>query len=230
VAAYIRGAGGMTAMNNEAYNGTSGNNTAFGDGPQYTFAGELGFAFLLSDTTAVRIGLEGVESKPISTTGTAYSNGATLMDVSSLVTVFNPNLTFEFAFENTGVSKLYMFLGGGYAIAKVNNSYSNVNTGAYGSAASYSETWQGNAISGTAGVGFEYHTFDNVTFALEGGYRYMKFATLTQDGSDTVIRGTTTTTVSSGQTVVDGYGNDVHIDMSGLFVGVMVRFFIPPLN
>jgi hypothetical protein len=228
VAAHIRGTGQLTQQNNEAYNGTSGNDTHFGDGAKYNFSGEVGFSFLTSETTTWRVGLEGLESKPVSTTGTSYTTGNPIMNVSSLVTVFNPNFAFEYAFSVTPVSRTYGFLGAGYALAKVNNSYSNVT--AYSAASSFSETWGASAVSGIAGAGFEYYAFDNVTFSFEGGYRYMKFGSLTQSGSDTVIRGSSTQSVSSGATVVDGYGNNVHIDMSGPFVGFMIRFFIPPLN
>ncbi len=227
------GTGGTTTQSGEAYNGTSGSDTGFVDKVKYDFSGEFGFTFLLGEKVAMRIGVEGVQSKSITALGNSYGSGTNYLSVVSGSTVFNPNLTFESAFANSGTSRYFGFIGGGYASAKVNNSYTMTAAGQtqYASTpATFGDEWQGTAISADAGLGAEYFIFDNVTISLVGGYRYMNFSTLTYVKAGSAFHNGTYQTVTAGENVTDTFGKAVHVDMSGYFGGMMLRFFIPPLN
>lgn len=233
VAAHLIGTGGTTQQSGEAYEGNSGADTKFTDTVKYDFSGEFGFTFLFNERVAMRIGAEGVQSKAITAQGNSYATSTNYMSVASQATVFNPNLTFELALVNSATSRIFGFFGAGYATAKVNNTYNLTTAGttAYsGSIASFGDSWTGTAISGTAGLGTEFFVFDNVTFSVIAGYRYMQFKTLTYATAGSVFYNGSYQAVTVGETVNDSLSRPVHLDMSGYFAGLILRFYIPPLN
>lgn len=227
VSAYVRGTGGLSNVGNDLFADTSGSSTRFKDEVDYNFSGELGFAFQLGDRLVFRAGVEGLQTKLVDAIGRNTSQ-VKIMDVESKATTFNPNGTIEIGFRNTGTSRFFAFAGAGYSTVKVTNDYSNVS--AYGSAATFKETWAANVISYQGGVGWEAFIFDNVTFSVDAGWRQLDVTSLNYDSSATVIRGGATTSVTKGSKVTNNSGNVVNFDFGGYFVGVMFKFYIPPLK
>ncbi len=232
VAAHLAGSGGTTSQGSGTFSNTSGSGTQFTDTVKYDFSGEFGFSFLMSENFTMRLGFEGVQSKSIDAKG-GSSAGTNWMTVTSQSTVFNPNLTFEDIFFNNGSTRMFAFFGAGYAMAKVNNTY-NVNAAGQtqyaGAPATFGDTWAATNVSAQVGGGLEFFLVDNVTLSFQAGYRYMNFPKLTYASAGSGFSNGTYQTVASGATVNDSFGHPVHLDMSGPFVGIMIRFFIPPLN
>jgi hypothetical protein len=233
VAAYFRGTAGMSQVADDAYADTSGTDTLYTDEVEYNFGGELGFSFLLGDRIVLRAGIEGLQTKDMATEG-KKSTGAKYFDVESRATVFNPNLTVEYSFNNQGTSRFYSFAGVGTSTVKVSNNYSPTtlaNTDyVLGGATPYKETWEASAQSYHFGFGWEASMFDNVTFNFEAGWRMLDINKFKYAAAGDVVRDAGEITVAEGDVVLDNNGKKVDLDMGGAFVGVMFRFYIPPLN
>jgi hypothetical protein len=235
VSAYLRGTGGPSQVGDSAYADTSGDLTSFdGSEPDFNFSGELGFAFMLGDKFALRIGIEGLRSKGVEATGNSVLLSSKHMDVESVVSSFNTLLTAEYEFAERDGLRYFWFGGGGYGKAKVTNDYTTTGVAIAeyggGTPTSYKEAWYQNVMTYHFGVGMETYMLDNVTFNLEAGYRYMPINKFYSEDSQTVLRGGAPSSVSKGATVMDNNGSQVELDMSGFFVGVAFRFYIPPLD
>lgn len=232
VSAYFRGTGGVSKVGDNAYEHTSGSLTAFEDEVDYNFSGEIGFAFQMSEFMAFRIGAEGLQTKGITVTGTNAAGTTDYMDIESKSVVFNPNATLEYSFLNTGTSRLFLFAGAGYSDVKVTNDYALTAAGQalYGAPASYKETWSSMVLNYNVGVGYEVFALDNVTFSIDTGWRFFKVSDFEYDSATTVVRGGASQSVAAGASVTDNLGNDIELDLGGVFVGVAFKFYIPPLN
>ena len=116
-------------------------------------------------------------------------------------------------------------------MATVSNGDNFTSTGLtqYGASGNFTEKWSGDTISYVAGLGAEYHAFNNTTFAIEAGYRYMQFDEFKYASAGSAVRGSSVTTVNSGDIVTDNGGGRVSINMSGLFAGVVFRFYVPSM-
>ncbi len=231
MAAYIRGTGAYTLQNSQAYSRTSGSQTNFADGVQYGFSGEVGAQFNLSNQIGVRLGFEGYQGKSIDANGARASDGVQLMTVNSLAMVLNPNLGLQYYLVSGSNARIYLLLDGGYAMATVSNGDNFTSTGLtqYGASGNFTEKWSGNTVSYVAGLGAEYHAFNNATLAIEAGYRYMQFDEFKYASSGSAVRGSSVTTVNSGSIVTDNGGGRVSLNMSGLFAGVVLRFYMPAM-
>lgn len=233
VSAYVRGTGGMSQVEDDLYAKTSGTDTRFNRDVDYNFSGEIGFAFQLGHQAVFRLGVEGLQTKNIEVTGRRSSDSEKYMTVETTAAALSPNAVVEVGVYNTGTSRAFVFGGAGYSMVKVGHDYTleaAATTDYAGSITPYKETWVGNAISYQVGAGWESFIFDNVTFSVEAGWRQLKVKDLTYDSNTTVIRGGSGSAVTSGSDVRDNNGNLVTLDLGGYFVGVMFKFYIPPLN
>ncbi len=233
IAPFIRGTAADTLQSSQAYSRTSGSQTNFLDGVNFGFSGEFGMQFNLSDQFSVRLGLEGYEGKSIDANGTRASDGAQLMTVNSLATVWNPNLGIQYNLvRDRPNGRVYLLLDGGYAMATVANTDNFTSTGLtqYGASSNINEKWSGTTTSYVAGLGAEYRAFQNTSIALEAGYRGMQFNQFTYAAAGSAVRGSGVVAVSKGATVTDNGGGRVSLDMSGVFVGVVFRFYLPPMG
>ncbi len=231
VAPFFGATAADTLQSSQAFSRTSGSVTDFSSGVQFGFSGQLGIQFNINRDFSFRIGAEAYQGKSINAVGTRASDGANLMTVSSLATVLNPNAGIQYNMLSSRSGRIYLLLDGGYAMATVANNDSLTSTGVtqYStSSSSIDEKWSGDTTSYVAGVGAEYHAFSNTTIALEVGYRQMQFDKFTYANSGYAIRGSSETSVSSGQIVTDNGGAPVSLNMSGVFAGVVFRFYIPP--
>jgi hypothetical protein len=229
IAAYFRGSGGLSMMGGEAYSTSSGASTYFDDKdkPLYNYSGEIGLLYQASDRVVVRLGVEGVQTREVTAPGKS-STSLGLMTVDSKALAFVPNLTLEIKLTSSPTGKSYIFLGGGYAMLKASNSYTMLagGTSTYPGVSDYKDAVSGKGIMAQGGCGFEFLMLDNVTLATELGWRYLPIPTVTHDSAVTTVQGA----VTADSTAKDGAGNDRAYDMGGPFVGISLRFYIPPLN
>jgi hypothetical protein len=67
---------------------------------------------------------------------------------------------------------------------------------------------------------------DNVAVILEGGWRQLSTEKLKHEASVTSVNGA----VTDGDDATKNDGGKRAFDMGGPFVGVALRFYVPPLN
>lgn len=229
VAAFFRGTGGMHMMGQDAFSQSSGSSTYFEskDSPSFNYSGEIGLLFQMGDNFAARIGIEGLQTRQIEAPG-YNGTGTHLMTVDSKIVAFVPNLTFDFNLSKTPTTKSFFFIGGGYVQVKGTNEYDLTTDGSteYGGAADYKEVVSGTAFMGQAGLGFEFLFVDNATLTTEVGWRYLPISDLEYTQDVTTVTGAK----SKGAKAVNNNGRARTYDMGGPFVGIALRFYIPPLN
>ncbi|MEQ1664128.1 MAG: hypothetical protein ABL927_01980 [Bdellovibrionales bacterium] len=230
--AYLKGTGAYSAIGDKAFADSSGSDTIFKDRVAYNFSGELGFSFLLKQGVNVRFGFEGLQTKSVDTTGKYRVNNTKYMDLNSKITVFNPNMALEADLKNFGTYRYFIFGGAGYANVKVINDYTVTAAGVthYGSAAAYKETWAADVLSYQAGMGWEGFVFDNVTFGLDAGWRFLDISQFKYNADATIIRSLGSQAVAKGDVVVDDSAKNISLDMGGPFVGVTFKFYLPSFN
>jgi hypothetical protein len=230
--AYLKGTGAYSSIGDKAFADSSGTDTIFSDRVAYNFSGELGFSFLLKQGLNIRFGFEGLQTKSVDTIGKYRTNKAKYMDLNSKITVFNPNMALEVDIKNLGTYRYFIFGGAGYANVKVINDYTVTAAGVthYGSAAAYKETWAADVLSYQAGMGWEGFVFDNVTFGLDAGWRFLDISQFKYNADATVIRGLGSMAAAKGDVVVDDTGKKMVLDMGGPFVGITFKFYLPSFN
>lgn len=232
---YLRGSAGLSHLGDNAYDDTTGNNTKFDEEVTYNFSGELGLALQFSEEMVLRFGVEGLQAKNRDAKGVVASNPSNYIEVESSVLSFSPIVTAEYNYITLVNTRFYVLAGAGYSTIKV----SNENTLSSGAATAYSyvdanpykEAWVGKpTFSYHGGLGMEYFVFDNVTMSLDLGWRILHVEEFEYQDTITVIRGSSSTSVTKGATVRDNRGQTVDLDMGGLFVGLMFKFYIPQLR
>lgn len=228
IAAYFRATGGLHMMGQEGFSLSSGDQTFFEnkDKPAYNYTGEIGLLFNFGDHLSVRLGVEGLQSREIEAPGKDGA-GVPLLDVTSRILAFAPNLTFEVALAKTPESKFFLFAGMGYVTLKATNEYSMTAAGTtlYGNG-NYKETVSGISLMGHGGFGYEFLFVDNCTLAIETGWRYLLANKLKYTDAITTVDGAK----EKGERARNSDGSARSIDMGGPFIGVAFRFYIPPLK
>lgn len=221
-------------MGADPYSKTSGSSTQFDDSISYAFSGEFGFALLFSPKVQMRLGFEGFTLKNAEVTGNDETSGTALMDITSKTSSFMPTLSIEYAFLANDKFRAYVLGGLSYAKVTVSNDYTLTSTGTStysGALDQYKETWESEVLFPYhAMVGIEYYAFDNVTLSLEGGWRQFVADKFSYKESLTVIRGGSSLDVTEGSTVRNNSDEKISLDLSGPYAGIVIKFYIPPLN
>lgn len=232
--AYLRGTGGMSNISDDAYAHSTGSNTTFDREVEYNFSGEIGLSLLMGEKLSVRFGVEGLKGQEVKTRGTLITDPNDTIDIESSVLAFSPVATIEYSYLNLGAMRLYGFAGLGYSTVTVTTEHTlSADSKTYYAhpANTYKETWEGDpTISYQLGTGFEYFTMDNVTISMDVGWRFFHVKEFSYKESATVIRGSTAVDVGRGDTVRDDGGHIIDLDMGGLFVGLMFKFYIPHMD
>ncbi len=222
-AAFVRGTGGMTNLDQDAFVHSSGSSSNFGsEGVKYSFSGELG-GILMMGPVNLRFGAEAIRPKTLSIDG-ANASGTNLFTLTSNAFVFNPNITIEYVYSGLAGVRFSFFAGAGYAMVSLDNKYEFTSTGltTYSPVTDYTETSSATVYEGHAGFAFETLFADNVTFAMDFGYRYLPVRELKYKNSETTIQGAAV----AGQTVLNADGSNRSIDLSGITIGAAFRFYI----
>jgi hypothetical protein len=223
VSSYLRGAGGTSYLNNDAFANSAGTGATFGDGVQYQFAGEFGFSFEMSSMTA-RVGFEMYRPQHLSYHEAKDSGGTVQYHVDSDIISYSPTLTFEFPSGKTATSKAYFFAGMGYGYVTMKNqvAFTAAGQSTYSNKPDFTEDAKGQSIFGIGGWGFETLMVDNVTFGMEFGYRYMEVYRLTHKAASNNFVGNSV----DGDPVKNNDGTDRVLNLSQPFVSFMLRFYI----
>ena len=220
---YIRGTGGLSNLNKDAYGAASGATTTFEDKVEFNFSGEVGVALSVSQVT-LRLGVEGLVPKELDGIEGKDGSGVNLLTLRSETLGIVPTVSVEIAVYQDASARFLVGIGIGKASVTVTNTYTltAAGTAALGGVTDYTEVAKGSAIGGNAFAGIESLFTDNVTFTAEVGYRYYQLNELKHDQSAATIVGN----VVAGDRAVNSDGSDRTLNLKGLYAGIGLRFYI----
>lgn len=228
-AGYFRTSLGQSALGKSVYENSSGANTTFADAVDYNFSGEFGFSFAPHDAVVVRLGWEALQARPQEAIDGDKADGTKLMAVTSTVLVLQPVATLEMNISKDIESRWFVFVGTGSSSMDVDNAYAFTTPGTTeypAVAGDYTEKSEASLLSTHYGVGYETLMVDNVTATFELGYRNLNATGLKyrfdHTGSETTLQGDK----AKGATVVNDDATNRGVNMSGVYLGVMFRFYI----
>ncbi len=222
LAAYMRGTGGLSSVKQDAFGNSSGSGTSVDGSSKLDYGGEVGMMLGFGQNLHMRLGIEMIQHQTVSGTGSSPS-GVERFKLESSVFVFNPNVTFEYVYKTISGFRFYTAIGAGLADVTVENRYT-MSASTDLSVPSYNEKLQGSGVSGHALVGMETLFVDNVTFALDLGYRYMPISSFKYKGD--VNNFVAPTGASKGAEALNADGNKRALDLGGVIVGASFRFYL----
>lgn len=223
LAAFVRANGGATSLGKHAFADSLGDGEAVDASSRLNYGGEIGVLLAPGPFFHVRVGAELLQYRPISEAAGVDPGGTEMYRLDSSVSVFNPNVTLEFAGMPKGTLRYYGYVGAGYADVTVENKFRMTIAGASAhGVGDFNELLSGQTLSATAGGGVEILFNDNVTCALDLGWRYLRVSSLKYKGDAATIRGN----VTKGEAALNPSGEPRTLDLSGLTVGVGFRFYL----
>lgn len=221
-AAYVRGTYFPTAIENTAFSGSNGAGTTVDDEFKYNVSGEFGFTYA-TPAMNFRFGFEVIRPAAIKATGTNGS-GTALYDVKADASVFAPKLGLELNLKKWNQARFFMNLAAGAATLTARNAYSFTAAGNTAfSVTDYAEDLRSTAILYDGSLGMETLMSDTTTFSLEAGYRMLNFKQIKHNKDNTIIG---SGAVSKGDVAKNADGTDRKLDLSGLYIGAMFRFWL----
>lgn len=225
LAAFIRGTGGTSGVNQDPFANSSGVDTSVSGKISYAYSGELGAVIGLGDSMNLRIGAEGIQHHPLKEAKGSSPTDVERFTMESSVFVFNPNLTLEFFAAHSGSLRYYGSVGVGYAMIDVENRYTMSPTNDLSVNTDFNEKMYATSTSYQVAAGLETLFVDNVTFAADVGYRYLKAASLKYRGDVNNFVAAPGTALKDAE-VLNHDGSARSLDLSGFFVGVAFRFYL----
>lgn len=223
LAAYLRGTGGFSEVEQDPFIHSSGVGTSVEAKTDYSYSGEIGMLFGMGESVRVRLGVELIQHFPIKDATGTNASGTERFQLESSTTVFNPNVAFEMTYAAAGNTRYFFELGAGYADVTVENRYTMAATSDLG-IGDYNEKLTALGYSGTFAFGLETLFVDNTTFSLVAGYRYLPVPELKYKGD--AITAQSPSGVAKGDVAKNHDGSNRSLDLSGIFVGLSLRFYL----
>lgn len=225
VAAFMRGNGGLSAVKQNAFSGSSGVDSQIDGESNFSYGGELGAQFSLGSSLNMRLGVELIQHRPVMEAKGLNTTGQERFTMESSVFIFNPNVTFEYAYQTVSNTRLYFGLGAGMADVTVENRYTMTAQGTTDLGVdSFNEKLQGSAIEYHINTGFETLFVDNTTFSIDAGYRYLPVKEFKYKGDTPNI--VSPGGVSKGDVAKDQNGANRELDLGGFYVGFTFKFYL----
>lgn len=209
VAPYMRGTAQTMSLGQSAFEDSIPAGDTIDGSARFGYGGELGVLLGATPFVRVRLGAELMQAQSVGETTAAYR-------LDSSVSVFNPNVTFEYAGMPQGSYRYYGFASVGYAMATVENKFRD------SSAGDYAEIAEGRSVSGAVGIGVEWLFTESATLALDLGYRYLRLSSLKYKASASGLSGD----VTKGDVALDRAGQPRALDLGGVTVGIGFRFYL----
>lgn len=218
-APYLRGSYTPVSMTDGVYSGALGSGSSAETKMKYDASGELGVVYG-SPKVKVRIGIEYLMIPRVSEDA-VNASGTALYSIDSQATVLTPKLDLEFNLKTWQAARLFFMAGAGYANLSSKNSYAFTGASTYG-LSDFSESLKATTIMEEASFGFEGLMSDATTFAFELGYRNLKFDKIKYSSSGTGFQGA----FNSGDTAMNTDGSKRTLNLSNVFVGISLRFWL----
>lgn len=224
MAAYFRGTGGMSAVEQNAFNKASGSDTTLSsEKSTFNYGGELGFLFKVHETLNFRVGAEILQAKVSDVKG-ANASGSERFTLESDIFAFNPMAHVEYVWGTGESSRFVGYFGMGLASVRLDNKYEMTTTGTSElSQSSFTEKSNGSFINGVVGLGWEGLFVDNTTVMLDVGYRFLDVNKLKHSADNPVMGGGMAT---KGSEVTNADGSQRTFNLGGPFIGLSFRFYI----
>ncbi len=221
-AAYLRGSYG-SKFENTLNSKSSGTGVTLDADHEYNFSGEFGFIYAMPWMN-VRFGLEVIKPSDIKDAIGKSAAGAELYSMTSEISVMIPKFALEFNLHKWPSSRLYLSGGAGYANLAARNSYVFTSAGntAFPGLADFYEDMRSSAMAYEGTLGYEHLLTDTTTYALEAGYRCLVFDEIYQNRDVTTFQGA----VVKGDKAKNMDGENRSLDMTNIFVGLTLRFWI----
>jgi len=225
ISSYFRGGAGQSLIGKKPYESSSGATTRIDTGASLNLGGEFGFSFGLGPM-AIRLGVELWQPQvPSKIVGTNVA-GTQLFDLRSKILAFIPRLTIEYTLSKSSSTRWYIFVGGGLATVKVEQEYifstDGLSEGGFLDNGNYKERISKTTTVLDAGFGHEFLMVDNVTFFFDGGYKFFPVKELAHEKTVTTINGA----VVPGDIWKDNDGENITLDLGGVFASIGFRFYI----
>lgn len=220
---YLRGSGGYSNLQREAYQGGFPSTIGFNDsnGVSNAYSAEIGFA-ITKPAFTTRLGIEFLYPYTPGSSNASNASGP-LFNVSNFTFSVIPQVDFEIYIKRKPSYRLYVGLGGGYGIAVFKNTITMTAWGnaTYPSLQNYIEEATGSGIMGQSYFGIEFPAFDNVSLSLDLGYRYFIASNYTSNRDYTSPLGT----FQTGSPIKNADGSARTTDLSGVFMAFNFRFY-----
>ncbi|MCB0384882.1 MAG: hypothetical protein KDD43_05770 [Bdellovibrionales bacterium] len=113
LASYLRATGGTSAVGSDAFSKAGGADTVYTDEVAYNFSGEIGFLLRFKDRVTVRVGMEVLQTKPLTDIPGKNASGVDRFSLTSKVLILQPVATFEVNLAPNPESRFYVFAGAG---------------------------------------------------------------------------------------------------------------------
>lgn len=216
---YIRGSAGPSLLKQSTIENPP---IVFDKSADYNTGGEFGVIFRTSRTN-VRIGGEIIRPLVIAGASGQDNTGTTLYTANSGILAYGPVLNLDMIMVDGENHKFFLTLGGGYmnVILKNDVAFSPAGSAIYHipDFTEEASSWNGMA---QAGLGWEVSMAKNVSFELDGGYRFLTGSTLIQQRTGVNFQGA----FKPGDTMKNSLGADRVVNLSGVFIGLGFRFYI----
>lgn len=224
-AAYLRGQYGLAQQKDEAFAPSSGANSKFSDEYKTNMSYEFGFVYA-TPKVSLRLGFEFLKPTDLKDMkGTDTGGGTEYFTVSNNISGFIPKIGVELNFKEWAQSRLFASGNYGMATVTVQNSYTMTAAGntAYPTpGADFREEIKGEGSSLEGSVGFETLLSDTTTVVIDAGYRTLQVNSFKHNVDAKNFQGN----VSKGDTAKNTDGSDRSLNLSGSFVGLMIRIWI----
>lgn len=223
-APFVRGSLGYSQLQDAAFADSSGATTSTTGGVTWNYGGELGFALGLTETLFMRIGAEVISAKDSDVKG-ASPAGVDWMTIDSSVFVFNPNVAFEYYYNQINNLRFFTAVSFGMANFTLENRYdlTPAGTTANGGKADFIEKAEANTYSATASMGLETLFTDNVTVLIDLGYRYLEASELKLKGN---VNSFGNPSGAKGDVLKNADGSARSLDLGGFYTSLTFRFYL----
>lgn len=167
----------------------------------------------------LRFGFEIARPNSIDNGQAKTNSGANLYKYNNTINMFGYMAGLDINLVTTTETRTYIFGFGGAISLTMATDYHSVNISPN---VRHQANVKGNGTLAGGGMGFEILMFDASTFTMEGGYRQLKFNSLTYTSATTTFTGAK----AIGDTVQDVDGNTRTINMSGPYLSIGFRTYM----
>jgi hypothetical protein len=217
-ATYLQGAVGPSLIQKSSYERSD---VTFSNKVEYNLSGEVGVLFTVSRTN-LKLGLEIIRPQAITGAQALGEGEVPYYRVTSGIISYGPTIGFDFLLGASPHFRFFVSASLGYMKTTLKNDYAFTSEGQtrYG-LIDYTEEGSAYSVMTRGGLGVEFSFSDNVTMALDAGYRSLVATGLQHERVAITLGGP----VSIGHTMKDENGADRKVDLSGATMGVGLRFY-----
>ncbi len=224
LASSIGGSWGPSQLGDKGYADSSGPQTFFNQKVESNFSGDFSVLMALGRMN-IRLGAELLIPRTLSELQGTNAAGSPYFQVKSSVFSVIPEINIEFVLLQTMNAKVFAGVGGGYAFTTLKNQYTFTALGnsQYPGIGDYTESSSSADPMYQGLIGFEVLMSDNVTFTMDGGYRYLPVRGLKYNTDN---NGLDAHSHKAGDTVINDDGTQRLLNLSGGFAAISFRFYL----